>query len=248
IVTDEMPPSKDAAVDMQAPPYAIIYSRPGEHVERFERRAINAVNSSAPFIIIAFRDPVVFIRDAHGTEVRALRGGMPWESGTIPIEDIASEGYLSYINYVREFVRGFRRHVRCCLADTTSVSAQDVVRTGRLPDALPPNFAKASALATFVFALLLPLSAFAQTVEQVLGRRAAEVPPKNSEVSVFTDKKVYTVIADGVRNYIDLLRTRLGGLSWPTDVRMVVVNDHIIAKAPSVEDTRQAVRSGAAHK
>ncbi|MDW8230923.1 MAG: hypothetical protein RMJ33_13905, partial [Saprospiraceae bacterium] len=94
-------PAKSAAADMQAPPYAIIYARPAEDVAQFEQRAVAAVNSKAPIIIIAFRDPVVLIRDAQGTEVRALRGGMPWEDGALAFDDIASEGYLSYMNYVR---------------------------------------------------------------------------------------------------------------------------------------------------
>lgn len=95
-----------------------------------------------------------------------------------------------------------------------------------------------------IFALL-QTTVCAQTLEKLLGVKASEVPKRNTEVSYVTERKTYTLIADGVSNYVELLRKRLGGLSWPTDMRMVVAGNTIIAKSSAIERTQQAVRLGA---
>lgn len=132
--------------EIDARPFDVIYMLPDETADAFSEKAIQAVKERTPVLIVGFRDPLVIILDAEGSEIRAFRGGMPWEAGEVDFDDVVGESYADYIEYVRAFVSGFRKHVRHCLASTTAFNLEDIVRPGCLPDKLPPNFANTKTL------------------------------------------------------------------------------------------------------
>lgn len=236
----ELPPST-----LDAAPYIVVYQQPGETNEDFSLRAQAAIAKQSHAIIVGLRDPLVVIK-AGDESVSALRGEFPFE--VEQVGDCFKESYSDYTEYVRLFVDNFKKHMRACMASSAEFTLEDMYKQA-LPSRIPSNFRQRFVQAlSMMLTLFLSTTATGQTLTDVLGRRAAEVPSRGQAVSYITDNgRTLTYIADGVRNYVQLFNDNQGGLSRKVrSFQMVIAGDEVVAKANAVGQSSQSMRVGAA--
>lgn len=225
-------------------PYEVVTVQPGENEEDFSARARAAFQRKNHVIVICFRTPIVIIK-AMGDVITAKRGDFPFEDGA---PECFSETYEEYAQYAREFLQGFKRHVKACMATSTEFEIDEMLKP-TLPERIPSNFRNRQRVMSMLLVILLftPACLYGQSLSDVLGRRASEVPPRGQSVSYVVDNgRTLTYIADGVRNYVQLFNDNQGGLSRRTkSFQMVISGNEVIAKANAVGQASQNVRIGA---
>lgn len=231
---------------LDAAPYVVIYQAQDESAEAFSLRAQAAIAKQSHAIILGFRDPLVVIK-AGDESVNALRGAFPFEEEAG--SDCFNEPYIDYVDYVRAFVDGFKRHMRACMASSAEFTLEDMYKS-TLPQRIPSNFRQRFVVhaVSVMLITLLSTSLCGQTLNEVLGRRASEVPQRGQAVSYIADNgRTLTYIADGVRNYVQLFNDNQGGLSRKVrNFQMVIAGDEVVAKSSAIGQTQQPVRVGAA--
>lgn len=231
---------------IDAKPYDVVYQLPNESGEDFSLRARAAVSKSSHALIIGFRDPLVVIK-ACDESVSALRGEFPFEHAAGAAECF-SESYDDYTDYVAGFVSGFRKHMRACMASSAEFTLEEMYNKF-LPSRIPSNFRSrlVQTLSTLALLLLSTCPGFGQSLQEVLGRRASEVPARGQQVSYIVDNgRALTYLADGVRNYVQLFLDNQGGLSKKArNFQMVIAGDEVVAKSSAVGQSAQATRVGA---
>lgn len=236
----ELPPST-----LDAAPYVVIYQMPDESGESFSLRAQAAIAKQSHAIIVGFRDPLVVIK-AGDESINAMRGAFPFEIDGGG--NCFNEGYSEYVEYVRAFVDGFKRHMRACMASSAEFTLEDMYKS-MLPGRIPSNFRQRFVVqsVSMLIAALLSVQVAGQSLSEILGRRASEVPQRGQAVSYVVDNgRTLTYIADGVRNYVQLFADNQGGLSRKVrNFQMVIAGDEVVAKSSAVGQTSQATRVGA---
>lgn len=237
----ELPPQT-----IDAKPYDVIYQLPGESKDDFSLRARAVINKASHAVIIGFQDPLVVVK-AGDESVSALRGEFPFEQSAVAAQCF-EESYDDYIHYVAEFTNGFKRHMRACMASSAEFTLEQMYDKF-LPTRIPSNFKIRFVQTLSIIGLLLLSNCelFGQTLQDVLGRRASEVPERGQQVSYIVDNgRALTYVADGVRNYVQLFLDNQGGLSKKArNFQMVIAGDEVVAKSDAIGHTTQATRVGA---
>ena len=222
-------------------PYKLVLHLPNETRAAFSERALKALKEPGNALIIGYRDPLVVIKSAN-VQLRALRGQWPWENKDETKKDCFSEDRDNYLNYAEDFCKNLSKQIRFSIAESADMTLEDIFVPHCLPQKLPSAFVT-RAINVFLVLLLSVAPAFGQSLEDILGKRAYEIPPAGSVVHYVTEKKTYVFSADGLLNYYELFVRNTSAFAKGKKRFIMVLKDGVlVAPAALVNSSPKATR------